>query len=43
MAYIHAVASPNEVLFSATIYYRTIIASRGKEKVVRAFTKSLAL
>jgi hypothetical protein len=28
MAYIHAVASPNEVLFSATLYYRILIASR---------------
>jgi hypothetical protein len=31
MAYIHAVASPNEVLFSATLYYRIIIASREKK------------
>jgi hypothetical protein len=30
MAYIHAVASPNEVLFSATLYYRILIASREK-------------
>jgi hypothetical protein len=32
MAYIHAVASPNEVLFSATLYYRIIIASRENDK-----------
>ena len=28
MAYIHAVASPNEVLFSATLYYRIMMESR---------------
>jgi hypothetical protein len=28
MAYIHAVASPNEVQLSATLYYRMKIASR---------------
>ena len=32
MAYIHAVASPNEVLFSSTLYYRIILASRENGK-----------
>ena len=32
MAFIHAVASPNEVLFSATLYYRIINASRDNNK-----------
>ena len=39
MAYIHAVASPNEVIFSATLYYRIIIASREKEKDVHNFRR----
>ena len=33
-AYIHAVASPNEVLFSATLYYCIIIASRENDKLL---------
>ena len=32
MAYFHAVASPNEVQLSATLYYRIIIASRENDK-----------
>ena len=35
MASIRAVASPNEVLFSATLYYRILLASREKEKMTR--------
>jgi hypothetical protein len=31
MASIHAVASPNEVIFSATLYYRILMASRENE------------
>jgi hypothetical protein len=32
MAYFHAVASPNEVQFSPTLYYRIKIASRKNEQ-----------
>jgi len=37
MAYFHAVASPNEVKLSTTLYYRIKIESRKKEveKAVR--------
>jgi hypothetical protein len=35
MAYIHAVASPNEVQLSVTIYYCIKIASRGKTITIR--------
>jgi hypothetical protein len=32
MAYIHTVASPNEVQLFTTLYYCIIIASRGEHK-----------
>jgi hypothetical protein len=34
MAYIHVVASPNEVQLSATLYYRIKIESRGETNIV---------